>query len=145
MCLKRHFRRAMDIKFLVIPFGLTNAPTLFMYLMNQVFQSYLDRFVVVFIDDILIYSKFEREHDEHLGVVLQTLRVRKLYAKVSKYDFWLLEVSFLCHVVTVVGIRVDRKKIEAVISWKQPRNMFELRSFLELVGYYRGLLRGFPL
>ena len=96
-------------EFLVIPFWLTNAPTTFMDLMNRVFRPYLDQFVVVFIDDILVYSRDEQEHKQHLKIVLQTLRDKKLYAKLSKCDFWLKEVSFLGHIMSVEGIRVDPK------------------------------------
>ena len=101
-----------------MPFGLTNAPVAFMDLMNRVFQPYLDRFVVVFIDDILLYSRIEDEHDEHLRVVLQILREKQLYAKFSKYEFWLQEVTFLGHVVSAEGIGVDPRKIEVVLDWK---------------------------
>ncbi|KAA3462203.1 reverse transcriptase [Gossypium australe] len=107
-------------EFLVMPFGLTNAPATFMDMMNRVFQPYLDRFIVVFIDDILVYSKTEEEHDSHLRVVLQILREKQLYAKFSKCEFWLKEVTFLGHVVSAEGIRVDPRKIEAVLGWKPP-------------------------
>jgi hypothetical protein len=98
----------------VLPFGLTNAPALFMDLMNRVFQPYLDKFVVVFIDDILVYSKSYKEHEQHLRQTLQTLRSRQLYAKLDKCDFWLKEVTFLGHVVSSKGIFVDLQKVEAV-------------------------------
>ncbi|KAJ9180944.1 hypothetical protein P3X46_009128, partial [Hevea brasiliensis] len=132
-------------EFLVMPFGLTNAPAAFMDLMNRIFHPYLDRFVVVFIDDILVYSKTREEHDEHLRIVLQTLREKKLYAKLSKCDFWLNEIAFLGHIVSADGIRVDPKKIEAVMEWKPPRNTTEVRSFLGLAGYYRRFVKGFSL
>ena len=103
-------------EFLVMPFGLTNAPAAFMDLMNRVFRPYVDQFVVVFIDDILVYSKDAQEHEQHLRIVLETLREKKLYAKLSKCDFWLNEVSFLGHIVFVEGIRVDPAKIEAVMN-----------------------------
>ena len=103
-------------EFLVMPFGLTNAPTAFMDLMNRVFRTYVDQFVVVFIDDILVYSKDAQEHEQHLKIVLQTVRENKLYAKLSKCDFWLKEVSFLGHIVSSEGIRVDPTKIEAVVN-----------------------------
>ena len=103
-------------EFLVMPFGLTNAPAAFMDLMNRVFRPYVDQFVVVFIDDILVYSKDAREHEQHLRIVLETLREKKLYAKLSKCDFWLKEVSFLGHIVSAEGIRVDPAKIEAVVN-----------------------------
>ncbi|KAG8493034.1 hypothetical protein CXB51_010403 [Gossypium anomalum] len=120
-----------------MPFGLTNAPAVFMDLMNRIFQPYLDRFVVVFIDDILIYSKDETEHTEHLRIVLQTLRDKQLYAKFSKSEFWLREVGFLGHIVSGDGIRVDASKISAIIDWKPPKNVTEVRSFLGLAGYYQ--------
>ena len=103
-------------EFLVLPFGLTNAPAAFMDLMNRFFKPYLDKFVIVFIDDILVYSKDEEEHREHLGIVLQTLRDHQLYAKLSKCDFWRREVKFLGHVVTAEGIAVDPAKVESVIN-----------------------------
>ena len=99
-----------------MPFGLTNAPAAFMDLMNRVFHPYLDQLVVVFIDNILVYSKDAREHDHHLRIVLQTLREKKIFAKLSKCDFWLKEVSFLGHIVSIEGIRVNPMKIEAVIN-----------------------------
>ena len=132
-------------EFLVIPFGLTNAPVAFMDLMNRVFQSHVDQFVVVFIDDILVYSKEQKDHDTHLRVVLETLRKEQLYAKLSKCEFWLNEVSFLRHIVSKEVIRVDLKKIEVVVEWKPPRNVTEVCSFLGLAGYYRRFLKGFSM
>jgi len=105
-------------EFVVMPFGLTNAPAIFMDLMNRVFRSYLDKFVVVFIDDILIYSSSQMEHANHLREVLETLMRNKLYAKLSKCEFWLNEVVFLGHVISEKGISVDPKKIEAVLRWE---------------------------
>ena len=128
-----------------MPFGLTNAPAAFMDLMNRVFRPYLDQFVVVFIADILVYSKDEQEHEQHLKIVLQTLRDKKLYAKLSKCDFWLKEISFLGHIVSAEGIRVDPVKIEAVVNWKPPRSVTEVRSFLGLAGYYRRFVKGFSV
>ena len=128
-----------------MPFGLTNAPTAFMDLMNMVFHHYLDQFVVVFIDDILVYSKDVQEHEQHLRIVLQILRKKKLFAKLSKCDFWLKKVSFLGHIVFAEGIRVDLAKIEAIVSWKLPRNVTEVRSFLGLAGYYRRFVKGFSV
>ena len=130
-------------EFLVMPFGLTNASTTFMDLMNRVFRPYVDQFIVVFIDNILVYSKDAHEHEQHLRIVLETLREKKLYAKLSKCDFWLKEVSFLGHIVSVEGIRVDPTKIETVVNWKPPRNVTEVRSFLGLTRYYRRFVRGF--
>ncbi|KAL4030794.1 hypothetical protein IC575_009046 [Cucumis melo] len=115
-------------------FGLTNAPAVFMDLTNRVFREFLDTFVIVFIDDILIYSKTEAEHEEHLRLVLQTLRDNKLYAKFSKCEFWLKQVSFLGHVVFKAGVSVDPAKIEAVIGWTRPSTVSEVRSFLGLAG-----------
>ena len=132
-------------EFLVMPFGLTNAPAAFMDLMNKVFRPYLDQFVVVFIDDILVYSRDEQEHEQHLKIVLQTLREKKLYAKLSKCDFWLKEISFLGHIVSAEGIRVDPVKIEAVVNWKPPRSVTEVRSFLGIAGYYRRFVQGFSV
>ena len=110
-------------------FELTNAPALF-YLMHRVFQPNLDRFVVVFVDDIFIYSKFEEDHEGHLRVVLQTLREHRLYAKFRKCEFWLTEVRFLGHVVLASGVSVDPKKVEAVMSWERPKSIFEITQFL---------------
>jgi hypothetical protein len=130
-------------EYTVMSFGLTNAPTYFMYLMNKVFMEYLDKFVVVFIDDILIYYKTEEEHEEHLRLVLQKLREHQLYAKFSKCNFWLEEVSFLGHTITDGGISVDLAKVEDVLKWEPPRTIKEIRSFLGLAGYYRRFIEGF--
>jgi hypothetical protein len=130
-------------EFLVMPFGLTNAPAAFMDLMNRVFKPFLDKFVIVFIDDILVYSKSEEEHAQHLRMVLQKLREHQLYAKLSKCDFWLDKVHFLGHVVTKDGISVDPKKIEAVENWPRPTNVHEIRSFLGMAGYYRRFVQDF--
>ena len=130
-------------EFLVMPFGMTNAPATFMDLMNRVFQPYLDRSVIVFIDDILVYSGSSEEHSKHLRIVLQTLRERQLYAKLSKCQFWLDRVTFLGHVISVEGVSVDPQKIEAVVNWKPPKNVSEVRSFLGLVGYYKKFVEGF--
>ena len=132
-------------EFLLMPFRFTNAPTAFMDLLSRVFRPYLDQFVVVLIDDILVYSRDEQEHEQHLKIVLQTLRENKLYAKLSKCDFWLKEVSFLGHIVSVKGIRVDPAKIEAMVNWKLPRSVTEVRSFLDLAGYYRRFVKGFSV
>ncbi|KAK8714256.1 hypothetical protein V6N13_149449 [Hibiscus sabdariffa] len=142
--LKTAFRtRYGHYEFLVMPFGLTNAPAAFMDLMNRVFHEYLDQFVVVFIDDILVYSRTEEDHDRHLRLVLQTLLENQLYAKLSKCEFWIREVVFLGHVVSSDGIRVDPKKVEAIVNWKQPTSVTEIRSFLGLAGYYRRFVSGF--
>ena len=130
-------------EFLVMSFGLTNASAVFMALMNRVFRPYLDRFVIVFIDDILVYSRSELEHERHLGLVLQILRQYHLYAKFSKCEFWLSRVGFLGHVVSVDDIYVDPQKVEAVANWEQPTTVTEVRSFLGLAGYYRRFIKGF--
>ncbi|GKV48697.1 hypothetical protein SLEP1_g55500 [Rubroshorea leprosula] len=130
-------------EFLVMPFGLTNAPAAFMDLMNRVFKPYLDKFVVVFIDDILVYSRSIAEHEEHLQLVLQVLREKKLYAKLKKCEFWLNSVAFLGHVVSKDGISVDPEKVKAVVEWSRPTNVTEVRSFLGLAGYYRRYVEGF--
>ena len=132
-------------EFLVMSFGLTNALAAFMDLMNRVFHPYLDQFVVVFIDDIMVYSKDAQEHEQHLRIVLQILRKKKLFAKLSKCDFWLKEVPFLGHIVFAKGIRVDPVKIEAIMSWKPPRNVTKVRSFLGSAGYYRQFIKGFSV
>jgi hypothetical protein len=127
----------------VLSFGLTNAPTYFMCLMNKVFIEYLDKFVVVFIDDILVYSKIEEEHGEHLRLVLEKLRTNQLYAKFSKCEFWLTQVAFLGHVNSAGGLSVDPGKVRDVLNWKLPMNILEIRSFLELAGYYRKFIQDF--
>ena len=132
-------------EFLIMLFGLTNAPATFMDLMNHVFRHHVDQFVVVFIYDILVYSKDQENHNTHLRVVLETLRKEKLYAKLNKCEFWLNEVSFLGHIVSKEGIQVDPKKIEVVVEWKPPRNVIEVRSFLGLAGYYRRFVKGFSM
>jgi hypothetical protein len=118
-------------------FGLTNAPAYFMYLMNSVFMPELDKFVVVFINDILVYSKNEEEHAGHLHVVLQRLREHRIYAKLSKCDFWLKEIKFLGHTISQAGIAVDPDKVQEVMNWKPPMTIRQIRSFLGLAGYYR--------
>ena len=130
-------------EFLVMPFGLTNAPAVFMDLMNRIFLPYLDQFVIVFIDDILIYSGSKEDHEEHLRVVLQILRENKLYAKFSKCQFLLDSVAFLGHVISVEGVYVDPQNIEAIVNWKPPTNVTKIRIFLGLAGYYRKFVEGF--
>ncbi|WVZ52824.1 hypothetical protein U9M48_003844 [Paspalum notatum var. saurae] len=130
-------------EYTVMSFGLTNAPAYFMDLMNKVFMEYLDKFVVVFIDDILIYSKMEEEHEEHFRLVLQKLREHKLYAKLSKCEFWLDQVPFLGHIVSKGGIMVDPSKISSVMDWKVPEVVKEVCGFLGLVGYYRRFIESF--
>ena len=129
-------------EYLVMSFGLTNAPAYFMYLMNSVFMPELDKFVVVFIDDILIYSENESDHEEHLRIVLSRLREHKLYAKFSKCEFWLSKVPFLGHILSRDGISIDPSKVQEVMDWKAPISV-EVRSFLELAGYYRRFIPDF--
>jgi hypothetical protein len=130
-------------EYLVMPFGVTNAPAIFMDYMHRIFNPFLDKFVIVFIDDILIYSKSYEEHEDHWRQVLQILREKKLYAKLSKCEFWLEEVKFLGHVITKDGIAVDPAKVETILSWEQPRTVTEIRSFVGLAGYYRRFIEGF--
>jgi hypothetical protein len=130
-------------EYLVMSFGLTNAPAYFMYLMNSVFMLELDKFEVVFIDDILVYSKNEEEHAGHLHVVLQRLRAHRLYAKLSKYEFWLKEIKFLGHTISQAGIVVDPDKVQGVMNWKPPTIVRQIRSFLGLAGYYRRFIPDF--
>jgi hypothetical protein len=130
-------------KYLVMSFGLTNAPAYFMYLMNSVFMPELDKFVVVFIDAILIYSKTEEDHADHLRVVLQRLRDHRLYAKFSKCEFWLDSVKFLGHTISSEGILVDPTKVQEVMDWKPPTSVHQIRSFLGLAGYYRRFILDF--
>jgi hypothetical protein len=122
----------------VMSFGLTNAPTYFMYLMNKVFMEYLDKFVMVFIDDILIYSRGE---EEHLRLALQKLRENRLYAMLSKCKFWMKQVAFLGHVISNGGISVDPSKVQDVLSWNAPTSVSDIRSFLGLTGYYRRIFK----
>jgi hypothetical protein len=124
-------------------FGLTNAPGHFMYLMNSVFMPELNKFVVVFIDDILIYSRSKEEHEEHLRIVLQLLRDHQLYVKFSKCEFYIKEVPFLGHVVSPEGITVDPSKVKEVLEWKLPTMVSEVRSFLGLADYYRRFIPNF--
>jgi hypothetical protein len=124
-------------------FGLTNAPAHFMYLMNSVFMSELDKFIVVFIDDILIYSKSTEDHEEHLRVVLQWLRDHQLYAKFSKCEFWINEVPFLGHMISSEGIVVDPSKVRDILDWEPPKSIQQVRSFLGLPGYYRRFIPNF--
>jgi hypothetical protein len=124
-------------------FGLTNAPTYIMYLMNKVFMECLDKFVVVFIDDILVYSRSEEEHEEHLHLALQKLRENRLYAKFSKCEFWMKQVAFLGHVISKGGISMDPIKVQDVLSSNAPTSVGDIQSFLGLAGYYRRFIEGF--
>ena len=132
-------------EFLVMPFGLTNAPAAFMDLMQRILKHFLDQFVIIFIDDILVYSKSEEDHVKHLRQVLQTLRENKLYAKFSKCEFWLDRVVFLGHVISAEGVFVDPTKVEAIVKWEAPKNVHEVRSFLGLAGYYRRFVQNFSI
>jgi hypothetical protein len=124
-------------EYTMMSFGLTNALAYVMYLMNKVFMEYLDRFIIVFIDDILIFSKTMEEHEEHLRLVLEKLRSNQLYAKFSKCEFWLTEVAFLGHVISAGGVLVDLGKVKDVLNWMPPTTVSEIQSFLGLAGYYR--------
>jgi hypothetical protein len=130
-------------EFMVMSFGLTNAPAYFMYLMNSVFMDNLDKFIVVFIDDILIYSQNEQEREEHLRKVLQRLRDCQLYAKLSKCEFWISEVLFLGHIINRDGLAVDPKKVAAILDWKAPKDARGIKSFIGMAGYYRRFIEGF--
>ena len=114
-----------------------------MDLMQRVFQPYLDQLVMVFLDNILIYSQSEEEHEEHLRIVLQALRNHQLYAKFSKCEFWITEVRFLGHVVSGLGVSVDPEKVEDVMSQERLKSIFEIRGFLGLAGYYRRFIEEF--
>jgi hypothetical protein len=127
----------------VVPFGLSNASGVFMFLMNGVFREYLDKFVIVFLDDILIYSKSEEEHEHNLSMVLKVLREHHLYAKLSKCSFYHKQIHYLVHIISTEGIAVDPEKIEAIREWSAPKNLIEVRSFMGLVGYYRIFIEGF--
>ncbi|GKD44102.1 reverse transcriptase domain-containing protein [Tanacetum coccineum] len=132
-------------EFQVMPFGLTNAPAVFMDVMNRVCKPYLDKFFILFIDDILVYSKNEEEHGKHLKVILELLKKERLYAKFPKCDFWLDSAQFMGHVIDRNGVHVDPAKIEAIKSWAAPTTPTKVRQFLGLVGYYRRFIEGFSL
>jgi hypothetical protein len=141
---KTAFRtRYGHFEFLVLPFGLTNAPATFMHLMQQVFRAHLDSFVIVFLDDILIYSETLEEHKQHVQTVLELLRKHKLYAKKSKCEFFRSRVSFLGHVVSDEGVSMEQDKVKAVREWPVPKSVHDIRSFLGLAGYYRRFVKGF--
>ena len=121
-----------NYEFVAVPFGLTNAPATFMFLMNSSFNTYLDTFVLVFLDDIIIYSKNEAEHEENLKLVFQFLREHKLYAKLRKCDFYKDRIHYLCHIISEEGISMDPENIEAIMNWPTPRNVTDLRYFMGL-------------
>ena len=120
-----------------------NVPVALLDLMHRVFQPYLNQFVVVFVDDIMIYSQSEDEHEDHLRIFLQALRDHQLYVKFSKCDFWLIEVKFMRHVVSASGVSADPEKVKAIMSWERPKSVFEICSFLGLEGYYRRFIEDF--
>ncbi|GJZ01695.1 putative reverse transcriptase domain-containing protein [Tanacetum coccineum] len=130
-------------EFQVMPFGLTNAPAVFMDLMNHMCKPYLDKFVIVFIDDIIIYSRNKEEHANHLRIILELLKKEKLYAKFSKCDFWIRIVQFLGHLIDNQGLHVDPAKIKAVMNWASPTTPTEIRQFLGLTDYYRRFIKDF--
>ncbi len=130
-------------EFLVMPFGLTNAPATFCTLMNDIFRKWLDDFVVVYIDDILIYSSSLEEHAEHLRKVFQRLRENKLYVKFEKCEFGVMEVDFLGHRITQEGLMMDDHKIKAILDWEPPKSVPALISFLGLASYYRKFIKNF--
>jgi hypothetical protein len=130
-------------EYLVMSFGLMNAPTYFMNLMNLVFMPELDQFIMAFIDDILVYSNSMEEHEDHLQIVLHCLREHQLYSKFTKCEFWIKEVPFLGHMVSPEGITVDASKVKEVLDCKLPTTVSEVRSFLGLVGYYRRFILNF--
>jgi hypothetical protein len=130
-------------EYTVMSFGLTNAAAYFMYLMNKVFMEYLHKFVVVFIDGILIFSKTEKEYEKHLRLVLEKLGSNQLYAKFSEREFLLTEVAFLGHVISVGGVSVDLGKVKDVLNWMPPTTASEIQSFLRLTGYYHRFIKDF--
>jgi hypothetical protein len=132
-------------EYIVMSFGLTNAPAAFMEAMNRMLHAYLDDFIVVFLDDILIYSKSEKEHERHLSLVLEALRKNRFYSKMMKCAFRLSEVSFLGHVINQHGISVDPKNVATVVKWQRPSNVTEIHSFLGLVGYYQHFVQDFSI
>jgi hypothetical protein len=139
--LKTTFISRYDLyNYTVMSFGLTNALTYFMYLMNKVFMEYMDKFVMVFIDNILVYSRSEEEHEEHLYLILQKLRDHRLYARLNKCEFWLKQVAFLGHIISKGGISVDPSKIQDVLSWNASVSVDDIQGFIGLTSYYRRVL-----
>jgi hypothetical protein len=141
---KNAFRmRYGHYEFVVVPFGLTNAPATFMCLMNNVLNKLLDKFVLGFINDILIYTKNRKEHEEHLRFVLQVLREHQLYAKFNKCEFFQKKIHYLGHVLFEEGVEVDLEKIKSIMEWPTPKDVSDIRSFMGLAGYYRRFIKGF--
>jgi hypothetical protein len=141
---KTTFRTRYDhYEVMVVPFGLSNAPVVFICLMNGVFRDYLDKFVIVFLDDILVYSKSEEEHEKHLRMVQQVLREHQLYAKLRKCSFYQSQIHYLGHIISEEGIAMDPEKVEVIQEWSMPRNVVEVRYFMGLEGYYRRIIARF--
>lgn len=141
---KTMFRTCYDhYEFIVVPFGLTNAPTTFICLMNNIFSKYLDKFVLVFLDDVLVYSQNKADNEEHLRLVLQVLREQQLYDKLSKCSFYQRKVQYLGYIISKEGITVDPKNITTIIEWPTPKNMTNVRSFIGMEGYYQRFIKGF--
>ncbi|GJZ71326.1 putative reverse transcriptase domain-containing protein [Tanacetum coccineum] len=135
--------RYRHYEFQVMLFGLTNTPVVFMDLMNRVCKPYLDKFMIEFIDDILVYSRNKEEYADHLRIILELLKKEKLYAKFSKCDFWISIVQFFRHVIDSQGIHIDPAKIKADKNWASPTTPTEVHQFLGLAGYYRRFIEGF--
>lgn len=129
--------------FVVLPFRLTNATATLMRMMNGIFHPYLYKFILIFIDDILVYSRIIEEHKEHLWIVLQTLRENQLFTKFSKCDFFKDQIQYLGHVIPFDDIDFDPEKIKTIMNWLVPTNVADIHSFMGLVGYYRIFIRGF--
>jgi hypothetical protein len=130
-------RRYGHYEFVVVPFGFSNAPVVFMCLMNGIFRNYLDKFVIVFRDEIIVYSKSKKEHENQLRFVLQVLREHRLYSKLSEFSFYQEHIHYLGHIISKHGIEVDPENIESIKGWPTPTNVSEIRYFMGLVGYYR--------
>jgi hypothetical protein len=135
--------RYVHYEFTVVPFGLSNALAVFICLMNGFFREYLDKFFIVFLDDIIIYSKYDEQHEKHLRMVLQVLMDLQLYAKLSKCTFHQWQIHYLGHIISEEGIVVDSAKIKSIEEWKTPINVIEMKSFMGLVGYYIRFIEGF--